>query len=377
MDRHEDKRVAEHGTHVASSLTPIIPILYVTASSLIAPLRLRRKHVYSPQRSWIPGTPAHENGSRAPPMSKKNTILPSTASQPSGLPFTVKYWGTRGSIPSPGPDTVGYGGNTTCVEVRCGDQLFVIDGGTGVRLLGELLNANGPTKVTFLMSHLHMDHVMGFPFFAPFLRPGFQIELWSALHHGHSIKDTLGQLFAQPTFPVTMAMLQADLGFHVLQAGDTLKFGDVVVKTTILRHPGDAIAYRLEYAGRAFCHCTDWEHPAHTELDKGLVDLLRDTDVASIDATYTDDEYEGRVGPSRRGWGHGTFAAALRHTDAARVKRTILTHHDPRRTDAELDGIARTLLAGRPDVRIVKEGDSFDVARIDEGSNALTAPKRV
>ncbi len=282
---------------------------------------------------------------------------------PNERPFTVKYWGTRGSIPSPGPDTVRYGGNTTCLEVRCGDQLFVIDGGSGLRCLGDAIIRSAPTKVTFLMSHLHMDHVNGFPFFSPFHGLKNEIELWSAMHHGSSIEDTLRQLFVQPNFPVTMAMLNADLKFRVLNPGDTLVFGDVTVRTILLNHPGDAIGYRMEYDGRSFCHCSDWEHPSGGALDVGLLDFLRGADLSSLDATYTDDEYEGRSGPVRRGWGHATYDAAVRHAEAAGARSTLLTHHEPSRTDEELDALAGTLLAARPSVRIVKEGSSFVVGQ--------------
>ncbi len=275
--------------------------------------------------------------------------------------FTVKYWGTRGSIPSPGPETVRYGGNTTCLEIRCGNQLFVIDGGSGVRLLGEELNARGATKVTFLLSHLHGDHVTGFPFFAPFFRQNCQIELWSARHGGWSIEDTLHQLVVPPTFPITMALFPSEIAFRILEPGDALTFGDVTVRTVLLRHPGEAVGYRLEFDGRAFCHCADWEHPEDGLLDHGLVAFLRDADVVSLDATYTDDEYNGRVSPARRGWGHGTYGAAPRHADAARAKRTLLTPHQPGRTDAELDAIGEQLFAARRDVRIVRESETFEV----------------
>ena len=277
--------------------------------------------------------------------------------------FSVKFWGVRGSIPSPGANTVRYGGNTTSLEIRCGDQLLAIDGGTGVRMFGEALLPKMPVHATILMTHLHLDHVQGFPFFSPFLVPGNRFDIWSARHNGVGIAEMLRQLFNQPAFPISMDMLKAELNFHTLEPGDTLQLGDVTVKTAMLHHPGGAVGYRLEYAGRSFAHCSDWEHPTDGSRDQTLIDLIQDADLLSIDATYTDDEYEGRVGPVRRGWGHATHATALAHADAARVRNTLLFHHDPARTDDQLDQVSRTLLLGRRDVRFVAEGQVFQVGQ--------------
>lgn len=277
--------------------------------------------------------------------------------------FSVKFWGVRGSIPAPGPATVRYGGNTTSLEIRCGDQRFAIDGGTGVRLLGEAWSAESPVHATLLMTHLHLDHVQGFPFFAPFLRRGNRFDIYSARHNGLGLEDLLRQLFNQPAFPISMDMLQAELRFHILEPGDTLQFGDVTVRTGLLHHPGGSVGYRLSYGDRHFAHCSDWEHPSAGGIDPRLVDLVRDADLLSIDATYTDDEYAGRSGPARHGWGHATHTTALAHADAAGVRNTLLFHHDPARSDDQLDAIARTMLAQRPDVRFVAEGETFVVGQ--------------
>ena len=283
--------------------------------------------------------------------------------------FSVKYWGVRGSIPSPGAHTVRYGGNTTSLEVRCGSELLAIDGGTGIRLFGESLMAKAPVRATILMTHLHLDHVQGFPFFAPFLVPGNRFDIWSARHNGVGVEDIMRQLFNQPAFPISMDMLKADLNFHTLEHGDTLNVGDVAIKTTLLHHPGGSEGYRLEYDGRSFTHCSDWEHPADG-LDSALVELVRDTDLLSIDASYTEDEYHGRAGPPRRGWGHATHQQALDHAEAAQVRNTLLFHHEPGRTDDQLDGLTHTLLAARPNARFVAEGQVFQVGQ------PLTVPTR-
>jgi phosphoribosyl 1,2-cyclic phosphodiesterase len=276
-------------------------------------------------------------------------------------PFRVKYWGTRGSIPAPGGDTVRYGGNTTCLELTAGDRTYGIDGGTGVRLFGNALLQRMPVDATFFMTHLHLDHVQGFPFFAPFLVPGNHFVIYSALHNGSPVEDVLKALFAQPAFPISMDDLRATLEFRRLTMGDTLRFGDLQVKTAKLFHPCDVCGYRFELDGRSFVHASDWEHPADGSLDQDFLDLARGCDVLSVDATYTEDEYHGRVGPPRQGWGHATHAAAVRHGMAAGAKRILLFHHEPARPDDQLDRIASTLLAPHPHVRFVREGDVIEL----------------
>lgn len=264
-------------------------------------------------------------------------------------PFRVRYWGVRGSIPAPGPDTARYGGNTTCLEVTCGGRTFCIDGGTGVRMFGNSLLPRMPVDVAFLMTHLHWDHVQGFPFFTPFLIPGNRFTIYSALHNGGSILGVLKQLMAQPAFPISMDAFRAELSFEVVEPGSELQVGDVRIRTALLNHPGGVVGYRIEYGGKSFVHASDWEHPDAGGLDEAFVAFVRDADVLSVDATYTNDEYEGRRGPPRRGWGHATHEAALAHARAAGVRRTLLTHHEQGRSDQELDTLGQTLFAGTND----------------------------
>ena len=275
--------------------------------------------------------------------------------------FWVKFWGVRGSVPAPGPDTVRYGGNTSCIEVRCGEERFVLDGGTGVRPLGDSLRGAEAARITFLMTHLHLDHVQGFPFFAPFLVPGYHFDLYSALHNGAGLEDVLSQLLSQPAFPISLDMFAADLTFRELQVGGTLDFGALRIRTTLLNHPGGVVGYRFEFGERSYVHCSDWEHPLDGSLDPVLVNFIQGADLLSIDAMYTEAEYLGRSGSSRKGWGHATHDAAIRHAEAEGVRQTLLFHHDPARTDAELDAIAATQLVGRPAIRFVREGEAFDL----------------
>jgi phosphoribosyl 1,2-cyclic phosphodiesterase len=275
--------------------------------------------------------------------------------------FQVRYWGVRGSIPAPGPDTIRYGGNTTCLEVVAGDRTFSIDGGTGVRLFGSALLKRLPVDVTFLMTHLHWDHVQGFPFFTPFLVPGNRFTIYSGRHNGGNIFDVLKQLMAQPAFPISMDAFRSEVQFRFLEAGDTLRFGDVVVKTMLLNHPGGVVGYRFEFGDKVFVHASDWEHPDGGILDKAFVEFIRGADVLSVDATYTDAEYNGAAGPPRKGWGHATHEAALRHGDAAGVGKVLLFHHEQTRTDDEIDDLVATLLTGRNAV-FAREGMVIDLS---------------
>lgn len=275
--------------------------------------------------------------------------------------FYFRYWGVRGSIPAPGPDTARFGGNTTCIEVQVGDQLLCIDGGTGVRLYGDDLLKRLPVQVTFLMTHLHWDHVQGFPFFTPFLVPGNHFRIYSGHHNGGNIMGVLKQLMAQPAFPISMDAFRSEVDFDFLEPGDALQFGDLTVRTTLLNHPGGVIGYRFEYGGKVFVHASDWEQPEDGSLDAEFVEFIRDADVLSVDATYTDAEYRGTVGPMRKGWGHATHEEAIRHADAGGVKRTILFHHEQSRTDVEMDELGKRLFAGRSDLSFAVEGERIDL----------------
>jgi phosphoribosyl 1,2-cyclic phosphodiesterase len=270
--------------------------------------------------------------------------------------FEVRFWGVRGSIPAPGPTTARYGGNTTCLSVHAGDTIVGIDGGTGVRLFGQSLLQQMPVNVVFLMTHLHWDHVQGFPFFTPFLVPGNKFMIHSASHNGGNILNVLQQLLAQPAFPISMDAFQSELDFRFIEPGDTLTFGDLTVKTALLNHPGGVVGYRFEFGDKVFVHASDWEHPSDGSLDPVLVELAKDADYLSVDATYTVDEYEGRSGPPRKGWGHATHEACIAHGRAAGCKHIVLTHHDQSRTDDQLDALAEVLFKDSDDVSFAHEG---------------------
>lgn len=275
------------------------------------------------------------------------------AAPPASAPtFTARFWGVRGSIASPGPDTLRYGGNTPCVELRCGDALLILDAGTGIRPLGEALARRGAADADLLLTHSHLDHICGLPFFAP----AFHAESRLRIHAGHlepgrTIRSVLQCMMASPLFPVPVEIFRADCSFHDFVAGETLHLRPgLTVRTGRLNHPDGATGYRVEFAGRSLCYVTDTEHPAEGR-DAAVVELARGADVMIYDSTYSDMEY-----PDRIGWGHSTWQEALRVADSAGVGRAVIFHHDPRRTDADLDAIAAAAAALRPGTLVAREG---------------------
>ena len=247
--------------------------------------------------------------------------------------FRITFWGVRGSIPSPGPATVEVGGNTACVEVRCGDELIILDGGTGLRLLGNALTPEQPLRARLFFSHVHWDHIQGFPFFAPAFVPGNVIELYGATNVTGTLEETLAGQMNFPNFPVRLDHMGAEMTFHDINDGHQLDFGDgATVHAAKLNHPQGVLAFRIEHQGHAVVYATDTEH--YEEPDPKLVALARGADVLIYDAQYTPEEYSGTVdGRSRVGWGHSTMLDGVKIVEAAGVDRLVLFHHDPEQDD--------------------------------------------
>lgn len=256
----------------------------------------------------------------------------------------ITFWGVRGSIASPGPETVGVGGNTSCVEVRCGSSRIILDAGTGARKLGDALVREGPVEATVLLSHLHWDHIQGLPFFVPAYLPGSKLEIVGSANGAGSLRDALATQMAAPSFPVRLDELGAQIALREARAGEAFDVGEVHVKIARLNHPGGALAYRVEHEGRALVYATDTEHYAC--VDPALRALADGADVLIYDAQYTPEEYRGDGGRSRVGWGHSTYVAGAELARACGARKLVLFHHDPRRTDAgvaEIERLARDL----------------------------------
>lgn len=255
--------------------------------------------------------------------------------------FRVKFWGTRGSIATPGPETVRYGGNTACVEVRSGEDILIFDCGTGIRELGIALAreyAERNLEVHLFVSHTHWDHIQGFPFFSPAYRAGNRVNIYSL----HSPDRSLEKLFTGQMdgnyFPVTLDDLMARLHFEEL-SGD-VQIGDVKISNMHLNHPGLALSFKVQSKGRSVVYMTDHEpyhkllgdSPHTKKLDAEIDSFAKNADLLIREAQYTDEEYL-----LKRGWGHSTTTDAALSAASADVKRLVLFHHDPMHDDHQVD----------------------------------------
>lgn len=267
--------------------------------------------------------------------------------------ITLRVWGARGSLPTPGPSTVRYGGNTLCVEVRCGPHLLILDAGSGLREFGLALAASGvPADADILLSHTHLDHICGLPFFAPMFDPKARLRFWGGhLLPPNGIERALSRSWRAPLMPDLDKAFRAGLWFHDFTPGVAFSLHPGLnIATAVLNHPGKSIGYRIEWAGSSVCYLTDTEQPAHG-VDQDIVRFVTGTDIMIYDASFTDEEYQTRVG-----WGHSTWRAAADVADAARVGRLVLFHHDPGHDDAMMDTIAQAIEARRPGSLVAMEG---------------------
>jgi DNA-binding response OmpR family regulator len=258
-------------------------------------------------------------------------------------PFTVRFWGTRGSIATPGQATIKYGGNTSCTEVRCGEQLLILDAGTTIRVLGVSLLREfqqRPIKGHIFVGHTHWDHIQGFPFFAPAFNPSNDFTI----HSLHGAEKPLEKVFRgqmdSDYFPVPLSDMKAHLEFCELQS--EVHLGEARVSYTFLNHPGLAVGFRISFAGRSLVYLSDHEKyerlapggPSPNPRDLEIARFAENADLLISEAQYTEDEY-----PQKKGWGHSTFLDALERAAQAKVKRLAIFHHDPSHDDAFLDGI--------------------------------------
>lgn len=278
--------------------------------------------------------------------------------------FTVTFWGTRGSIACPGPDTLRYGGNTSCLEVKCGSRRIIFDGGTGLPHLGRSIvpeiKEQGTTEdrpVEVFLTHTHLDHIVGIPFFAPLHIPGTKVRM-SAGHllPSRTLKQTLKEMMSPPLFPIPPEIFQADVTFRDFRVGETFDLGDgILLKTGPLNHPNGATGYRVEYNGKVLSYITDTEH-VPGKPDKNVLTLIDKADIAIYDSTYTEEEF-----PRFVGFGHSTWEEGIRLADRAGVDRLLIFHHDPQHDDAFMDRVAADAAAKRPGAIVAREGETLIV----------------
>lgn len=296
----------------------------------------------------------------------------------------VKLWGVRGSIATAGEETRRYGGNTACVQVDVGGPTLVFDAGTGIRKLGnELMQAGPGVDAHLFFSHLHWDHIQGFPFFAPAFVPGNRLHVYgvrspldvegkpttqelnlaelrekAAAPRDSSVRAALAAQMKPPSFPIGLDAMGATLEFLDVPYGDRLKVGPALVRHTAVDHPNGCVAWRVDHDGRSVVYATDLElaEGAAGPVFEGLVDLARGADLLIFDAMYTPEEYLGTGTFPRRGWGHSTFEMGAAVAEAAQVARLCLFHHDPAHDDAFMDELGARAQRRFSSTLVAREG---------------------
>ncbi|HUZ17023.1 MAG TPA: MBL fold metallo-hydrolase [Spirochaetia bacterium] len=297
----------------------------------------------------------------------------------------IKLWGVRGSIPCPGPETVEFGGNTACIELRFGERLIIIDAGSGIRPLAEYIIRNdlkkGPINTEIFITHTHWDHIMGFPFFVPIYIPGTKLKIYGPVtYEDEGLDRIIGDQLTYRYFPVKQSELSADITYHPLKEA-TMDLGDGITLTTkYLNHPILCLGYKFHFRGKVFCTLYDTEpfrnvfptdpnDPSYDEVaasegeraareeNEKVLEFIKNADLLIYDAQYTHKEYLA----SKLGWGHSSFEFAINSCYKANVKKVLLFHHDPLRTDAqliELEEKYRTMLpaGSRLELEIAREG---------------------
>ncbi len=288
----------------------------------------------------------------------------------------LKFWGVRGSIPSPGEKTVRYGGNTTCIEVRTDtNQLIILDGGTGIFPLAQTLLKELPITATILNTHSHWDHIQGLPFFIPIFIPGNRIKLYGAFDpiSGEGPERIMNVQLQYSYFPVREAEMKSRFEYVAVMPNEGFEIADATVTPVLLSHPVVNFGYRIDCNGKSIFFTGD--HEPHfniyapgddgyaeyqsliEEQRESIVNAIRGVDVVIADAAYTLDEY-----PAKKGWGHGTFDSCIQLAKDAGAKVLYCTHHEPMRSDDELEKIFAEVMSrhansvGALDIRLAREG---------------------
>ncbi|HEX9122609.1 MAG TPA: MBL fold metallo-hydrolase [Actinomycetota bacterium] len=272
----------------------------------------------------------------------------------------LRIWGCRGSLATPGPDTVRYGGNTSCIEVRLADgSLVILDAGTGIRPLGLSLEGSGLRRIDLLITHLHLDHLEGLGFFPPLWDPSIELHIWGPVSPMQSLRERIATYLSPPLFPVHLSDVPSQVVFHDAP-DDEVRIGSARVLSQPIIHSGPTVGYRLEEGGRILAYLTDHE-PAHgADLRRAAPEwvsgfsIAQGADLLIHDCQYTEEEY-----PAHVGWGHSSTAHVTDFARMTKVGRLVLFHHDPMHADDELERMVARVreLAGTAfDVDLAREG---------------------
>ncbi len=292
----------------------------------------------------------------------------------------IRFWGVRGSIASPGPTTVRYGGNTTCIEIRTdANELIIIDAGTGIFPLSQTLLSELPVVANVLITHSHWDHIQGLPFFLPNFISGNILRLHGAFDpvSGNGIEQVMSVQLQYSYFPVREAELKASMEYVTLTPGESIQIGSATVTPYLLNHPVINFGYRIESAGKSVFFTGDHEPPYNIyergdeefagyqlfvdEKARGIAHAMLGVDVLIADSSYTAQEYQ-----AKKGWGHGSFHSSIAYARQARARLLFCTHHEPTRSDDALEAVFNEALAanavqgGGPDIRLAREGETYE-----------------
>ena len=285
-----------------------------------------------------------------------------------------KFWGVRGSIATPGPNTIKYGGNTTCIEITTDDNdLIILDAGTGIHLIGQELLKQLPISAHIFITHTHWDHIQGLPFFSPIFIPGNDITLYGGLDPvtNEGIERALGVQLQYSYFPIREAELNANIHYNTIKPGESISIGNAKITPILLSHPVLNFGYRIDCDGQSIFFTGDYEpvfniyDPNDNEYNEyqSFIDVkqaeiilaMKDVDALIIDSSYTSEEYI-----AKKGWGHGTYDSAINLASMANAKRLFFTHHEPTRTDIQLEHIHKNLVQNNPNINfemtLAKEG---------------------
>ena len=270
--------------------------------------------------------------------------------------FEITFWGVRGSVPTPAQHTRKYGGNTPCLEVRAGNNLLLIDAGTGICRFTERLTQaqNQGLSISILLSHTHWDHIQGLPFFKLAFNPANNIKIYGPKRPGFTLRSCLEAAMTPPNFPIPFDLLAGIKEVIEIAPGEGIELDGVKISTAELNHPDGSIGFWIEHNGKSLAYCLDHEHEEPDQVHPGLRELAENSDVLIFDAAYSDEDYA-----KFKGWGHSTWQVGHKTAQQLGVKTLVLSGFNPDLTDDELDAIAEQTKDMTGNTIVAKEGETL------------------